>query len=311
MKSRPLDAVWLVAAIAIAALGVRSVRAKLFAIEKKVTAQHDVYFLPPPQQVVNMSLGFRAAVADVLWAHVLVSQGLHTFERRRFENLIRLYEVINTLDPMWRTPYLYADSLITFQSSKTPYDEVVTARRIMELGVKHRPTDAAIWLNLGEFVSYIAPASYLEDTHPEVAKRWRQEGIPYLAKAAELGAQDSNITWRALGGANILLRAGHRAAAIRFLQRSLAVTDDSELKANIRRRLKKLMTERDFERARKREEAFFAKFNDELPFINPTEALVLGPGSRTARCAGLDHGSDVDCATTWRAWSKRLDTSSP
>ncbi|MFP6687405.1 MAG: hypothetical protein VB934_21990 [Polyangiaceae bacterium] len=307
MKKHHADRLVVVAVLLVAALGVRSVRSSLFDIERRVNAKHDVYFMPPPKQLLNLSLGYRAALADVLWAHVRVSSGLHTFERRRFENLVLLYDAINELAPRWRTPYRFADSLITFQTSKTPYTEVLKAREIMERGARNRPTDAELWLNLGEFVSYVAPASYLEDTHPEVAKKWRQEGIPYLARAAELGTQAAHITWRALGGANILLRAGHREAAIRFLKRALIVSEEEALKADIRRRLKMLMTEREFERANTRAKAFFDQFLEELPFIDPTEALVLGPSTWPARCAGLQHSDDLQCATTWRTWSERFD----
>ena len=69
-------------AIAIALVGL--VRQRLFNVEKKVKEKHDVYFLPPPKQVSLMSLGYKYALADVLWAHVLVSQGMHTFQKRRF-----------------------------------------------------------------------------------------------------------------------------------------------------------------------------------------------------------------------------------
>ena len=284
---------------------VSSVRRRLFDTHRKVKNQHDVYFLPPPDQVVIMSMGYRAALADILWAHVLVSQGLHTFEQRRFENLTRLYDAINELAPTWRTPYLLADALITFQAATTPLEEIVKAREILERGVEHRPNDAEIWLNLGQFVSFVAPASYIEDHDPEMAQRWRREGVAYLARAAELGAENSKISWQALGGANILVRSGERDAAIRFLKRTYAVTDDEELKQNILRRLQRLLAERDLERYQRRERAFKAAYATTLPFLSRDQALVLGPPPRPALCAG---GSDApECATTWRQWSERFE----
>ena len=148
--------------IGLAIITVSSVRRHLWATNKRIQNRHDVYFLPPPAQVERLSLGYKYALADVLWAHVLVSQGLHTFERRRFENLLRLYDTINLLDPKWRTPYLLADALITFQATTTPLNEVIKAREILERGVKNRPFDGEIWLNLGQFVSFVAPSSYIE-----------------------------------------------------------------------------------------------------------------------------------------------------
>jgi hypothetical protein len=87
MSARRLEAVRVGAMVLVAAIAIGAVRSSLFAAHKRVRERQDVYFLPPPSQLVTISLGYRAALADALWAHVLVSQGLHTFERRRFENL--------------------------------------------------------------------------------------------------------------------------------------------------------------------------------------------------------------------------------
>jgi hypothetical protein len=292
--------------VVVASAAVSASRASLFASHKGVKEKHDVYFLPPPKHVAVMSLGYKSAIADVLWAHVMVSQGLHTFERRRFENLLLLYDAINELDPTWRTPYLLADALITFQSNATPIEEVVRAREILERGARHRPYDAEIWLNLGQFVSFVAPASYLE-SKPVLAEQWRIDGVAFLARAAELGGDNSNISWQALGGANILARAGKQEANIRFLQRTYAVTDDEELKEDIMRRLRRDMADRDFAVYRDRGKRFEALFRGELPFIRLNRALLFGPPPTPERCAGRGHEREPACATHWRAWSERYD----
>ena len=132
-----------------------------------------MYVLPPPDQLKQLSLGHRAALADLLWTHVLVAQGLRVKERRRFETLVPLLEAIIELDPEFRRPYLLADALITFQASETPFEEVIKAREIMVRGTENRPYDAEIWLVLGQFVAFIAP-SYTDDQgRPgSMADRW-------------------------------------------------------------------------------------------------------------------------------------------
>ncbi|MEZ4440899.1 MAG: hypothetical protein R3B72_17510 [Polyangiaceae bacterium] len=302
------------AAILAAIVAIGSVRGRLFDAHKHAKNEHDVYFLPPPEQVVTMAMGYRAAMADVLWAHVLVSQGLHTFERRRFENLTRLYDAINALDPTWRQPYLLADALITFQSAQTPVEEVQKAREILERGVEHRPFDGEIWLNLGQFVSFVAPASYLED-YPEMAARWRREGVAYLARATELGSANSKISWQAIGGGSILLRAGEREAAIRFYERAYAATDDPELKEHILELLQKKLAERHLERYRRWDEAFKRGVEADLglPLTGPPGpgerdlVLLLGPPLAPARCAGLGPEEKREgCYGSWQAWSDAM-----
>ncbi|WP_433937530.1 hypothetical protein AB3662_23200 [Sorangium cellulosum] len=299
------DALVTAALSAVAAVAIGSVRAPAADLEKRVAETSDVYVLPPPDEVVTLSLGYRSALADLLWSHVLVSQGLHTFERRRFENLTLLLDAINALDPTFRDPYLFADALITFQTSTTPREEVVKAREIMERGVQHRPLDGELWLALGQFVAFIAPASYVTD--PAERTQWRLDGARMLARAAELGGGDANISWQALGGAGILGRAGEREAQIRFLQRTLAVTDDEELRQQIRTQLDKLLGERAAEGYRRRLDGFSEIWRRDLPFVSKTTMLVLGPPRDAAYCAGGAHADEPRCATTWRAWAERIE----
>src|SRR6185437_6429579 len=135
-------------------------------------------------------------------------------QHRRYGNLIRLLDAINTLEPTYRDPYRFAESLITFQSSKTPVDEVRAARAIMERGVAARPLDADLWLEMGEFVAFVAPSSYLTD--PTEQDAWRKDGATMLERAAELSGDNANIAWQAIGAARILRKAGERDAQIRF-----------------------------------------------------------------------------------------------
>jgi tetratricopeptide (TPR) repeat protein len=288
----------------IAAVGVASVRAPLAAMERRVTETSDVYFLPPPEHVVTLSLGYRAALADLLWAHVLVSQGLRMMERRRFENLTRLLDSINELDPTFRDPYLYADALITLQAGVTPREEVLKTRELLERGAKNRPLDAEVWLSLGQFVAYVAPGSYLTDA--EEKKRWRIEGATMLARAAELSGPDSEIGWQAIGGASILARAGQREAAIRFWERALAVTDDEELKRHIAGKLAEEVGKKRAEAYERRQDELRELWKKDLPFVSRTRFLVLGPPFDTALCAGGERRDDPRCATSWPSWVERI-----
>ena len=297
------DALQTAGLVAVAAVAIGLARAPAADVQRRVQETSDVYVLPPPDQVVALSLGYRAALADLLWSHVLVSQGLHTMERRRFENLTLLLDAINALDPTFRDPYVFADALITFQTSATPYAEVVKAREIMERGVKNRPLDGGLWLSLGQFVAFIAPASYLTD--PEEQARWRSEGAQMLARAAELGGDDASISWQALGGAGILGRTGEREAQIRFLQRTLAVTDDEELKQKVRTQLEPLLGEKDADAYRRRLDQFGALWRHDLPFVGKTTLLVIGPPPDPAYCAGGAHADEARCAMTWRDWAAR------
>jgi hypothetical protein len=285
-----------------AVVAISTVRGRLFALHKRVKETDDVYLLPPPSHMPLLSLGYRAAVADILWAHTLVAQGVHLQQRRRFENLTRLYDAINELDPTWRTPYLLADALLTMQTVETSFDEVIATRTILERGVHHRPLDAELWMNLGAFVGYIAPSSYF-DARPELKNKWRADGVRYLARAAELG--DARVGWLAMGGGAILGRLGDVEGQIRYYERQYAITDDPDLRKDIEQRLKKLLGQRQQSKSIARREAFDRLRDEELPWLPDSTLLLLGPRPR-AKCAGPGH-EEVECATTWREWARRFD----
>jgi hypothetical protein len=299
-----------------AALVIATVRGPLFARHAHLRETSDVYALPPPRELAVLSLGYRSALADLLWAHVLVSQGLRTGERRRFDNLVRLLDSINELEPTYREPYLLAEPLITFQASETPREEVLAARAIMERGVQNRPLDAELWLRLGQFVAVLAPGTYLTD--PAEQARWRVEGAEMLRRAAELAGDSSYIAWQAMGGAKYLSRSGQ----IRFLEQMLAFTSDEELKDKAQAKLDRLVAEekslerdweeerrvrQEIERAqlfRRLDEGIFAARHGDLPHVTRMEYMLLGPPRDPAYCAGGAHAREPACAPSWRAWEE-------
>ncbi|MDX6515516.1 MAG: hypothetical protein QOH73_1182 [Gaiellaceae bacterium] len=285
------------------ATAIGAVRGTLASVHQHVKEESDVYVLPPPDQVVTLSLGYRSALSDLLWAHVLVSQGLHTFERRRFENLSLFLDSINELEPTFREPYLLADALYTFQGFEPSHDEVAKARAVMERGSRELPLDGQIWLQLGQFVAFIAPGTYLTDEQEQ--QQWRLDGARMLARAAELGGENANITWQTLGAVGIFNRAGERDAAIRLRLRALAVTDDPELKDRLLRELGKLLSEEQKEISIDLDRKLVGLWKRDLPFVPRGTMLVLGPPVEPARCAGPGHERDPACAFTWRSWAER------
>jgi hypothetical protein len=295
--------------VLVAALLVALVRGPLFEVNRRVKETSDVYALPPPRELVVLSLGYTSVLADLLWAHVLVEQGLHTEARRRYDNLTRFYDAINELEPTYRDPYLFADALITFQASDTPRDEVLKARAIMERGMDNRPLDGELWLAAGEFIGFVAPGTYLTD--PAEQAEWRRAGARRLARAAELGGDNSNISWQALGGAGLLSRAGERDAAIRFLQRTLAVTNDEELKDKIKAKLVALLGEERDDLFSRLWEGVLTVRHGDLSYVSRTEYMVIGPPRDPAYCAGGAHAGEAACAPSWRAWEELSEEARP
>jgi hypothetical protein len=102
--------------MSVSALVIGEVRPRLVSEMKAVALADDSYPLPPPDQMPLVSLGYRAAGADILWAYVLVAQGLRLAEHREFSHGPRYFESIFALDPTYREPYLSLDTILTFNA---------------------------------------------------------------------------------------------------------------------------------------------------------------------------------------------------
>ncbi|MBI4956567.1 MAG: hypothetical protein HY908_31410 [Myxococcales bacterium] len=292
----------LTAAAVLAAVGaIALVRAPLWATERQVKERYDVYVLPPPDELKVLALGYDSAVADLIWSHVMVEQGLHTEARRRFDNLGKFYDALHALDPTWRRPYLFAETLFTFTAETPPLEDVLKAREVLERGVAARPLDGELWADLGYYTSFYAPPSFLEPDHPELAKAWRADGIRFLERAAELSGGKAEVGWSAITAASALWKKGETEATLRFLRRALAVTEDENLRAYIRAQLAALGASTD----PAIERAFTARYQRFWPFFGKSRALLLGPPRDPARCAGAGHGAEPECAASWLEWAER------
>jgi tetratricopeptide (TPR) repeat protein len=288
-----------VALMVASALVIHRVRPGLVTTVTKVRETSSIYPLPPPDQLPVFSLGYRSALADAIWASVMVNQGLYIKQRRRFDFAARYFESIFTLDPTYRHPYLLVETILTFGATQTRVEDVREARRFLELGMRERPHDAQLFLQAGSFMAYLAPSHLPE----EERMAWRQEGARLMARAGELGAADSNLQWHALASTRMLTRTGERAAAISFLERIFEVTEDPELRASVLRQLRGLRAEETAERAELSMQRFEAAWREDLPFVSRTMLLLLGPRVDPASCAGPGRSGAEDCVRDWKRWS--------
>lgn len=313
MRAEPRSLLGRAAPFALAVVGIAAIataRPAAVATHEAVHETSESFALPPPDQLAILSFGYRDTLADYLWAHVLVTGGLRLKDRRRFETVTRYLDAITSLAPDFREPYLLVDTLTTVQAKAATIEDIREVRRLLERGVERFPNDAEMWLSLGQFVTFIAPTSYLQDEHPEEAERWRREGAAYLARAAELGSEDATIAWRAIGGARHLHKAGERQATIRFIQRAMAVTEDAELRAHLSKQLAALVGQEAARRQQARRQRFEEVWRTSYPTLTITAVLSAGPPFDAARCAGgtlSPHATEIACATSWPEWNARVD----
>lgn len=284
-------------------LVIGAARWRLAAQFRQVKHTRDVYALPRPDQMVVLSLGFRSAVADLVFAGVLVSYGIHIQEKRKFEFVGEYLEVVNELDPTYQAPYRYADTLLTLGSVKPRVADYVRARTILERGMKERPFDAQLWTQAGQFMAYLAPGNFDDEA---MKAEWRMEGARRLSRSCELISDDSNLPYHCITAASLLSGAGEREATVRFLERVLTVVDDPQVRALAQGYLNRSVTERERDQVQWRVERFANVWVTDLSYVGKDALLAVGPKVDVAWCAGREAPSKFGCYRTWRAWGESI-----
>lgn len=282
---------------ALGILGIALERAPLAQIHRKTVSGRDVYALAPPEQVVVGSLGYRAALADLIFAHVIVSAGTHLQEKRLFEFAAQYLETINALDPKFRDGYRYADAIITLQTVPVPQEMYVQARKILERGTRELPYDQELWLSAGQFFAYLAPAAFHSEQERET---WRQHGARYLARACELIGSNEVIPYHCYTASTLFSRGGNLDAARSFLERLLLLTDNPEIRAMADAKLKALAGDQRQQAAQERAQRFEREWRTDLPFISRTAMSAIGPRFDPFACAASGAPASTSCATSYR-----------
>jgi hypothetical protein len=291
--------------LGLGALGVGLLRPTLVQGYHGLRLRDDVYTLPAPEQTVVVSLGYRTALADTLFAHVLVDYGLHFSEKRPYQFVGNYLDTINALEPKFRAPYLFADTLLTLQPVAPPVENYEVARRILERGMRERPFDTELWSQAGQFLAYLAPTQI---RGKETQREWQRAGARALARACEMVSHNANIPYHCITAAGILSAAGETEAMVSWLERVVIVNDDDNIHQLALGYLKAKLGEREQQRLKARLHRFNQARQADLGFVPKDTLLVLGPGFDPARCAGSNAVELPQCATSWRSWSERQES---
>jgi tetratricopeptide (TPR) repeat protein len=269
----------------------------------------DLLVAPSPERTIVMSLGYRAALADLMFAHVLVSSGIHLQEKRRYETAASYLRIINELDPKFATPYRYSDTILTVQATKAKLTDYEAARGILERGMRELPYDTELWLTSGQFFAYLAPPRIAELANDVIAKQWRAEGAKRLARSCELVGKNDAIPHHCVTAARLFSQEGEREALMQFVERVLAVTDDPEVHEQALLALSKAMGEEVKEEMKRRRERLDRIRKNDLPFVGKDRYLLLGPRTNGYACFGPRAKTALECATSLRGYHHLLDES--
>ena len=287
---------WVLALVFLAGvLGVARTQPKLASAFRVVREHDEVFALPPPAQLHAATLGWNAAAVDLLWASLLVDYGIHWSEHREMKTVPLYIDTILELDPAYEPVYRFADTMLVYRPLQGTAEDARLARAYLERGTSMRPDPARSYLQLGQFLAFIAP-SFLSD--PDEAKRWRKEGATALGRAVEFGAEPDE----ALAASTLLERAGSPREALRYLQRAYAFTEHpsmADVHEAVGRKLAALEARAMVDAADATAKAIDKKWKSTLPFVGRDLFLLVGPVVDVYRCAGLASADDPACARDW------------
>lgn len=257
----------------------------------KLKDDTDVYALPPPAYVDRGTIGYRDAVASVLWASILYQYGVHVGQNRRFPFATQYLRTIVELAPTFKPAFRFASTFVSMQALPPSHEEIVITREILEGGLEALPSDPDVWGAYASFMMFDAPM-YLPD---DEKNEWRVKGALAAQRAVELGYVLDNL---GVAGALQLVKAGHRDLAIDQLRRAYAIAPDDETRASIGRRLERLEGRAAREEVARTIQAFTTHWNAEAPFVDEDAFVIVGPARATAACAGRA-GNDIACSDGW------------
>jgi hypothetical protein len=109
----------------------------------------DLYYLPPSDSLVIGSLGYREALADLLWMKALVYYGEELLHRGEVRHLFRYGDAVLALDPEFRRVYRWVASSALYRTGNVSADDVYAAIRYLEVAARRFPDDGELAWDLG------------------------------------------------------------------------------------------------------------------------------------------------------------------
>lgn len=277
--------------VVLALVGLDALRSMLTGRLYKVHDETSVYALPPPEYVKVASLGYRDAIASILWASTLYQYGDAVSHNRRFEFPTQYIETIVTLDPSFRPAYRFLSTLTTMQVVAPARVQIDETRRLLEAGTRELPSDADVWGAYASFMMFEG-AQYLP---PEEKHAWRVIGAKAAQRAVELGYFMDTLS---ITGAIFLERAGERDLAVAQLERAYAVAPNDETRERIAQKLKKLRAADALSRVERAYQATNRSWRTRFPWLTESQFILVGPQTDVAGCAGLV-GEVERCTPGW------------
>jgi tetratricopeptide (TPR) repeat protein len=253
---------------------VRVLRLSAFAQHKAGQHYEDVYYLPNASFLPVLSLGFRQALADLIWCKSLIYFGEELSHRGHVEYVFAYTDAVLALDPSYRSAYIWIATAAIYRPVAVSMDNGLRAARYLERATQRWPDDGELQWDYGSVLRFeLAP---LERDRAK-KRALLERAAPHLAAAARLGA---GPPWLALNNAELLSKLGRTEQAIHQLEELHGIVQDDATKHEIEQKLHHLRAETYLQAAQVAEQDFEQARVRSYPYLSPSLFMLVGERSR-------------------------------
>ena len=228
----------------------------------------DVLYLPPPQHLGPMSLGYREALADLIWIRAVIFAGDRA-GAANYDWIMEYLEAIYSISPQFRRPYAWGGVAFIYTGQDIDRAMIDRAMRLYDRGITHFPEDHELLFAAGMLLTRDVQSveGYSEAERAEAAER----GAAMIRKAAAFGApplvRELAATLVSEGGADQL--------AIQFLQSQLLQAEDENHRRLLKQKLEAAVGEAGFESLEAMRVEFETERANARPYMPPDLYILV------------------------------------
>jgi hypothetical protein len=190
----------------------------------------DVLYIPSPDTVKRVSLGYNGLMANIYWTRaVQYFGGKHHLRSQEYKLLAPLLDITTTLDPKLTVAYEFG-SIFLAQSPPQGAGDPEAAARLVLRGIEANPSEWRLWYHLG-FIYWQelhdpkrASEAFLQGSQVPGALPWMKVMAAALAQNAG-EAQTARYLWT-----NILNSTEEKSIRENAVKRLVALRVDDEVR---------------------------------------------------------------------------------
>ena len=234
----------------------------------RVPRDQDVLYLPPSAQLVPMSLGYREALADLIWIRAVIFTG-DKAGGANYAWIMQYLEAIYTLAPGFRRPYAWGGVVVVYSGEAIDRAMIDRAIELYRRGIELFPEDHELLFALGMLLT--RDVQSLPDYAAAEREAAMLEGAMLIRRAAAFGAPP---LVRQLA-ATLVSDDATDQLAIQFLENQLLQAEDEGHRRLLERKLETLIGEAGIESIQRLRDEFEAERQAAFPYLSPDLYVLI------------------------------------